>query len=501
MASVFRASRITSLGGHVAVKVLAPCFARTVVARRFEREAQIVSRLTSPYIVRIYEYDKFQLPESANHLFYIAMELVEGQTLDALLKTQGKVNFIWAIDVLRQVCRGLDEAHGQGIVHRDLKPTNIMLIQQRGSTHVKILDFGIAALTDRETTSEKLTQTGFVSGTPDYMSPEQAVGDPTTPAADIYALGLIAFEMLTGRRPFEGNAMTSLMARVSNPAQPLREAVSDAAFPPDLCRIVDKMLAREVKDRYPDAGALLDALGRFPTLQTTPDFIPPADLIDRYATVSKRLPPEVAPPTSKNADRPRSPRWGLFVLIFGLLAAFALGLALLLGERSPEITEHEIAQIPDVTSTDKIPNFQSDIGNSARTDTSTGTSLLSGPRPPLEPGFVETVIPKGVIALGLALPTERFLLSSPLPLRVSWTVSDQPLIISSGRLELRLDGTFIGRNEGLGRASDGRLLIDLPSRPIATTYDLELTLALPDGTTTTTRLRYDASAQTLGPRD
>ncbi|HRE88026.1 MAG TPA: protein kinase, partial [Myxococcota bacterium] len=100
----------------------------------------------------------------------------------------GKVNFLWGIDVLRQVARGLEEAHGQGVVHRDLKPSNIMLVTQRGATHVKILDFGIASLADREQVNqEKLTQTGFVSGTPDYMAPEQAVGDPNIgPPADIF---------------------------------------------------------------------------------------------------------------------------------------------------------------------------------------------------------------------------------------------------------------------------------------------------------------------------
>ncbi|MFO0751088.1 MAG: protein kinase [Myxococcota bacterium] len=289
MATVFRASRVGALGGAVAVKLLAPRLARTVIAKRFEREAQVVSRLTNPHIVRIYDFDTFKLPGRDDNLYYFAMEIVEGATLTAVLRKQGKVNFLWGIDILRQVARGLDDAHSQGIVHRDLKPSNIMLQQQRGATHVKILDFGIAALTEQtgpgqtHAAAEKLTQTGFISGTPDYMAPEQAVGDAHIgPPADIYSLGLIAFEMFAGHRAFAGgNTMEILLARVTKPPPRLRE-VCPPETPPELFRIVDKMLERDARDRYQSAGELLDDLNVFPTLQTSPDFVPPAELMKHY---------------------------------------------------------------------------------------------------------------------------------------------------------------------------------------------------------------------------
>lgn len=303
MATVFRASRLGSLGGHVAIKILAPRYARTVVAKRFEREAMVVSRLSNPHSVRIHDFESFEIPGSAPPLFYIAMELVQGRTLDDVLDEQGRVNFLWGIDVMRQVARSLEEAHGLGIVHRDLKPSNIMVVQQRGATHIKVLDFGIAGMTASDAKPvEKLTHMGVISGTPEYMSPEQAAGDQNVgPASDIYTLGLIAWEMFAGRRPFQGdNPIDSLVQRLSNPAPPLAESCPDPEFPPALFHIVDSMLERDRAKRLSDAGELLDALSSFPTLQTTPGFIPPAELLARYSTSSITAVPDkqVAPKTT-----------------------------------------------------------------------------------------------------------------------------------------------------------------------------------------------------------
>jgi serine/threonine-protein kinase len=493
MATVFRASRINGLGGHVAVKVLAPCFARTVIARRFEREAQIVSRLSSPHIVRLYEYDKFQLPNSTADLYYIAMELVDGQTLGDLLKSQGRVNFLWAIDVLRQLARGLEEAHGQGVVHRDLKPSNVMLVQQRGNTHVKILDFGIAAITEREEVHEKLTQTGIVSGTPDYMAPEQAVGDPVGPAADVYAMGLIAFEMLAGRRPFDGNAMTALMVRVTTAAPPLRSVIDDPAFPPDLCRIVDKMLDREPRGRYPHAGALLDDLGRFPTLQTTPEFVPPAELLSALATVSQpalKSPPSVAPlplpvppPSSAPPPARRSPkRWWLAAVLVGLVGT-ALALALVLPRNMPNSdTNHETPR----ASADPRPHGAAEV-----------PPPITGPLPPLEPGFVESAFPLADTELRLALPAERVPLYRPLPVRLSWTRGGRSVDLKGGTLAISLEGSPVGTAHASLRR-DGRLSFELPPRPLEAQYDLTLDLEGARGPLHV-KFRFDAASQTLTP--
>lgn len=289
MATVFRAARFGGLGGHVAIKVLAPRYARTVIAKRFEREAQVISQLTSPHSVRIYDFETVKLDGIAQEVIYIAMELVNGRTLDEILSIEGRVNFFWGIDVLRQIARALEEAHRLGVVHRDLKPTNIMVVQQHGSTHVKVLDFGIAGLkTPDGPPVEQLTHLGVVSGTPEYMSPEQAAGEGNvTPASDVYALGLVAFEMFAGRRPFQGEtSIETLVIRLSEPPPKMEDAIDDPSFPPGLCTVVNKMLRKRTSERYEDAHAVLEALASFPTLQTSPGFVPPAELLKRYASTT-----------------------------------------------------------------------------------------------------------------------------------------------------------------------------------------------------------------------
>lgn len=540
MASVFRASRIGALGGHVAVKVLAPKFARTVVARRFEREAQVVARLTNPHVVRVYDFDSFAFPGSELNLYYIAMELVEGHTLGQVLQAQGKVNFLWGIDVLRQVARGLEEAHAQGIVHRDLKPSNIMLVTQRGATHVKILDFGIAALADREQVNrEKLTQTGFVSGTPDYMAPEQAVGDPNIgPAADIFALGIIAYELFSGRRPFEGATMESLLARVTKQAPSLREAITDPAFPPDLFRIVDKMLIREPERRYPHAGALLDELGRFPTLQTTPDFVPPADLLKRYATAShpefRALTEEAvdaganavgayeqtadalnvvsAPETragrpaalAERAERaeqaekaardyaPPAPgslrkgsTWWVWVAALVLLGGIGAALAVALGSGST----------PGAPANTTLPPATSDTAAALPT-----SAELGKPRPPVAAGLVERRLPLGRELVAVALPTEAPPLAKPLSIEVAFEVAGVPMVAKQARLTTRRGDLVLATSDHVGRPEDGRIGLTLPPLPLPDRYELDVSLELTDGTRHDLRLSYDAAKHEVRAR-
>jgi len=539
MATVFRASRMGALGGAVAVKLLAPRLARTVIAKRFEREAQVVSRLTNPYIVRIYDYDHFTLPGREDNLYYFAMEIVEGATLTSVLKKQGKVNFLWGIDVLRQVARGLDEAHSQGVVHRDLKPSNIMLQQQRGVTHVKILDFGIAALAEGSgpgatpAGAEKLTQTGFISGTPDYMAPEQAVGDPHIgPPADIYALGLIAFEMFSGQRPFAGgNTMELLLARVTKAAPRLQD-LAPPELPPDLFRIVDRMLSREAKDRYQSAGELLDELALFPTLQTSPDFVPPAELIRQYGTELSRpaMAAAVAPTAAAQPAVSRTgaaggakigkrgvPAWVWIVVVLvlgGVGTAIALALgggkpvqpvgadATVVASASPDAstsaTSASTRPEPDVVSTRPEPDVASarpepDIARPAPEPVK--DLRLGAPRPPIEPSFTEVALALGDHTLLVAAPTTPPALFAPLPLRVGLDRGADALRIRSGVLAISLarTGDDLGRSEGMGREPDGRLEIDLPPRPIADRYSIVMSLTLADGSIVPVRLVYDAN--------
>ena len=520
MACVFRAARIGALGGHVAVKVLAPRYSRTVVAKRFEREAQVVARLTSPHVVRIYDFDTFKFEPSgggAAPLYYIAMELIDGQTLGQLLRAQGKVNFLWGIDVLRQLARGLEEAHAQGIVHRDLKPSNVMLVQQRGSTHVKILDFGIAALAAREEapSQEKLTQTGFVSGTPDYMAPEQAVGDPSVgPPADMFSLGVIAFEMFSGKKPFEGATMESLLARVTRPAPALREVLSDTSFPPELYRIVDKLLERDPKARYQHAGELLDDLGRFPTLQTTPDFVPPAELLERYASAaegpsskaqqaSTRIgvrQPLMDATSEVSHARPRkgtSP-W-LWIASLVVLGGAATAVVIVLTSHPPAGPEAPppttIATSPDASATPPEPT----PSDPTPPDPTSVPAALEGPRPPLDGAFAEVRLELGgapPATLAIAAPVKLGPLYRPLPLFIALDRAPRALRIASGELRLELPGGGSISARGLG-GPDGRLALTVPPRPSPDRYPATLELVLGGGERLSTKLVMDARADTF----
>lgn len=526
MASVFRASRIGALGGQVAVKVLAPKFARTVVARRFEREAQVVARLTNPHVVRVYDFDSFAFPGSELNLYYIAMELVEGVTLASVLQAQGKVNFLWGIDVLRQIARGLEEAHQQGVVHRDLKPSNVMLVTQRGATHVKILDFGIAALTERENVdAEKLTVTGFVSGTPDYMAPEQAVGDPGIgPPADVFALGLIAYELFSGRRPFAGATMESLLSRVTKQAPSLREAITDTAFPPDLFAIVDKMLAREPERRYANAGAVLDALGRFPTLQTTPDFVPPAELLKRYATESHpafralsenegaapamavtsrevpRAKAEVAPTVDAHEVAPevvaakgytppaparrRSP-WAWIaagLVLVGAVVALLLVLPATTAKRPAEPSASGLGATGVSGGGTRPPPVAPRVSD----------ARLDKARPGVRAGLVERRLPMGRELVAVSLPTEPPRLYEPLALELAWEVAGEAMRLERAEVALRRGEEVLVTVAGIGREDDGRVALSLPPRPLPEVYLLEVKLTLVDGQEAALRLRYDS---------
>lgn len=539
MATVFRASRLGALGGQVAVKVLAPRFSRTVVARRFEREAQVVSALQNPYIVRVYDFDTFTLPGEAQPLFYIAMELVTGSSLHEVLAKQGRVNVTWALDVLKQAARGLDEAHQKGITHRDLKPSNIMLVAQRESTHVKLLDFGIAGLHgELREGQEKLTQTGFVSGTPDYMAPEQAIGGEVGPEADIYALGVVAFEMLSGKRPFHGDSvMDTLMQRVTRPAPALREVVQGGEVPPELGRIIDRMLKTDPKERYPDAGALLDDLARFPALETRPDQ-PPMPQQPTTTGVSARerhleelgsaptMVPDAAgrptpAPESATAPARRGGRVGLWVALGLIVVGGGVAAALIVtGDRGPdpaargpagtwasEADAGGAAGEPGATRGEASDAAErADAAVAATTagseDTATAqaeATALPGPRPALEAGYREVALDVAGGTLLVALPAEDVALFKPLPIRLGWDEGGAALRARSASVTMTLaqGDQAVGAARGEGRA-DGRAALELPPRPLAAPFKLAVDLELVNGVHKTAALVYDARDGSVG---
>ena len=261
MATIWRAVD-EQLDREVAVKLLRPQFSTDPgFAARFKQEARAAAGLSHPNIVNVYDYGT----DGADGDQYIVMELVEGRDLSAVLRERGTVSTDDAVRIAIGVASALEVAHRKGIVHRDVKPGNI-LITDDGD--VKVTDFGIA----RAVAEASMTVTGTTLGSVHYFSPEQARGDEVTGASDVYALGIVLYEMLTGKRPFEGDSAAAVALRRLN-EDPLPPSATGVPVAPGLERIIMRALAREPEDRFPDAGAFAEALRVW---RRTPDAAGPA---------------------------------------------------------------------------------------------------------------------------------------------------------------------------------------------------------------------------------
>lgn len=249
MALVYRAEDM-QLGREVAVKVLRSQFGSDEdFVRRFRREAQNAASLSHPNVVQIYDVGR----EDDQH--YIVMELVEGKTLKALIQEQGPLPVAQAARIAGEILRALDHAHAQRIVHRDIKPHNI-LISKDG--RVKVTDFGIA----RATTTDTVTHTGSIMGSAHYFSPEQANGQVTGDRSDIYSVGIVLYEMVTGTVPFQGESpITVALKHIRE--RPVSPAQLNPEVPVELEQIILRALEKEPDDRYPSAAAMGEALVKF----------------------------------------------------------------------------------------------------------------------------------------------------------------------------------------------------------------------------------------------
>ena len=310
------------LSRRVAVKILHPELGVNEALRaRFRHEAVAAAKLSHPAIVATYDTG------DDDGTAYIVMQLVEGPTLRRMLDARGALPVGEAADIASQVAEALDHAHRNGLVHRDIKPANV-LIPPDGQ--VKVTDFGIA----KASGGEDLTSTGAVIGTARYLAPEQVNGDAVDGRADVYALGLILYEMLTGTLPFRGDSeIATAMARLTTVPDPVRDLRPEV--PPMLDAVVSRSLARDPEQRFPSARALHDALD--PARDSTPPPRPapalagPADHtvgIDR--TDAEALGP---PPTdARVVTRRRRPRAALaLVVVAAVVAAGYVGVRALSG--------------------------------------------------------------------------------------------------------------------------------------------------------------------------
>ncbi len=254
MGVVYRA-RDTRLGRSVALKLLPPEFTRDADRKaRFLQEARAASAVNHPAIAQVYDVDE------AEQGLFIAMELVEGRTVKALIQ-QRELDVLGALEIATQVAGGLQKAHEAGIVHRDIKPENVIVTPDG---HAKILDFGLAKLLEPDpqvpdgiSKMETLakTQAGFVLGTLRYMSPEQARGQALDHRSDIFSMGVMLYEMVTGQLPFSGmTALDTLHAIAFEETRPVTALRPN--LPPSLQRVITRCLRKRAQDRYPDAKEL-----------------------------------------------------------------------------------------------------------------------------------------------------------------------------------------------------------------------------------------------------
>ncbi|HEV3436197.1 MAG TPA: serine/threonine-protein kinase [Gemmata sp.] len=228
--------------------------AESATAARFEREVRAVTTLTHFNTVRIYDYGR-----SDDGSFYYVMEYLNGPTLDQLVNEHGPLTPGRAVFLLRQLCGALAEAHASGMVHRDLKPGNILVAALGGQKDVaKLLDFGLVQ-DHSATASDRITRAGTVLGTPSYMCPEQAAGEPVDPRGDVYSLGAVAFFVLAGRPPFEGSSVGKLLTAHLTQTAPVVSTLRQDV-PADLAAVVARCLAKDPNERFQTAPELDAAL-------------------------------------------------------------------------------------------------------------------------------------------------------------------------------------------------------------------------------------------------
>ena len=246
------------LGEHVkmgrksAIKVMAASMSQDPDAiSRFNREASNASRISHPNVCQIYDFG-----ETPDGTIYLAMEFIEGQSLKDLVEKEGALPAARAAHIIRQAADALQAAHDLGIVHRDIKPDNIMIVRGKGGDDVvKVVDFGIARAVGGDEPGQKVTKTGLVVGTPEYMSPEQLSGDKLDGRSDIYSLALVLYRMVTGVLPFQADsAQETMIKRLTDDPAPLTDSRPDIEFPPKLQLVMNTALARRAEERYQTAS-------------------------------------------------------------------------------------------------------------------------------------------------------------------------------------------------------------------------------------------------------
>lgn len=326
MAEVYKATD-SVLGRTVAIKVLHQQFASEAgFVARFRQEAQAAANLGHPNIVNIYDWGE------QGGTYFIVMEYIEGKNLKEVINAQGALSARKTMEIGTQVCSALEFAHRHEVIHRDIKPHNIVLTP---SGEIKVTDFGIARVR-----SSGMTQTGSILGTAQYVSPEQAQGRAVGAASDIYSLGIVMYEMLTGDPPFSGENPVAVAVKQVN-EQPVPPRRINSAIPEELEKVVLRAMAKRPEDRYASAEDMREDILR---VQQGLPATAPAPTPDAEKTTVMAPTPAPVPASTRPPEKPKKkPKWPWVLLVIGLaiLAGVALwGISALLVPQT--------AQVPNV---------------------------------------------------------------------------------------------------------------------------------------------------------
>jgi serine/threonine-protein kinase len=316
--TVWRA-RQTGMDRIVALKVLHPKMAKDPqVVGRFKREAQASSHLRAPHTVQVYDFD--QTPEG---LMYLAMEMLSGQSLHAVLQTEGPFAPLRMVKILDGIAESLGEAHGHGIVHRDIKPENIYLEPQPTPDFVKVLDFGIAKIVSGDgLKGPQLTAAGQTLGTLEYMSPEQLMGQQLDGRSDIYALGIMTYELLTGRLPFDAKTPTEMITGHLKTIPPAPSKFRPE-IPPELDAVILRCLEKNRDKRWANTAELRAALAPLMGDRSGPIALTPSPPAQAVAFDERTSTGKVDVPGGKS-------NLPLILLVVGVVTALVVGLVAVL---------------------------------------------------------------------------------------------------------------------------------------------------------------------------